>query len=84
MLTQVALKELRRALREEFKKKVLYNLTGSKEEQEQMKIRDSFKDQILSNLRKEQQQKECEEEKVKRAFKDKILQNLTSSANGTS
>jgi len=71
--------------REEFKKKVLYNLSGSKEEQEQMKIRDSFKDQILSNLRKEQQQKESEEEKVKRAFKDKILQNLTSSAaNGTS
>ena len=68
--------------REEFKKKVLYNLSGSKEEQEQMKIRDSFKDQILSNLRKEQQQKESEEEKVKRAFKDKILQNLTS-ANGT-
>merc|ERR1712037_965183 len=61
---------------EEFKKKVLYNLSGSKEEQEQMKIRDSFKDQILSNLRKEQQQKESEEEKVKRAFKEKILQNL--------
>ena len=70
--------------REAFKKKVLYNLSGSKEEQEQMKIRDSFKDQILSNLRKEQQQKESEEEKVKRAFKEKILQNLTSSANGTS
>merc|ERR1712210_209318 len=32
--------------REAFKKKVLYNLSGSKEEQEQMKIRDSFKDQI--------------------------------------
>lgn len=66
--------------REEFKKKVLYNLSGSKEEQEQMKIRDSFKDQILSNLRKEQQQKESEEERVKRAFKEKILQNLTSSS----
>ena len=70
--------------REEFKKKVLYNLSGSKEDQEQMKIRDSFKDQILSNLRKDQQQKESEEERVKRAFKEKILQNLTSTANGTS
>jgi len=64
--------------REEFKKKVLYNLSGSTEEREQMKIRDSFKDQILTNLRKEQQQKEVDELKVKRAFKDKILSNLNS------
>ena len=67
--------------REEFKKKVLYNLSGSTEEREQMKIRDSFKDQILTNLRKDQQQKEVDELKVKRAFKDKILSNMK---NGTS
>lgn len=70
-------------IREEFKRKILSNVTGGGEGEldEEAKIREDFKNQILSNLTLTED--ETSEDKIKEAFRRQVLSNLKDAASNT-
>jgi len=64
-------------IREEFKRKILSNVSGVDED---AKIREDFKKQILSNLTVTED--DTSEDKIKEAFRRQVLSNLRDAASG--